>query len=55
MLPRAGLKIGDVSGPQKKAAMGLLANFLEHRLETGSIQGPSSAAPAMLKREQPYL
>jgi len=28
MVPRAGLKMGDLSGPQRKAAMGLLADTL---------------------------
>jgi hypothetical protein len=31
MVPRAGLKMGDLSGPQKKAAMGLLAATLSKR------------------------
>src|SRR5258707_2736471 len=31
MAPRAGLKMGDLSGPQRKAAMGLLAATLSQR------------------------
>jgi len=31
MVPRAGLKMGDLSGPQKKAAMGVLAATLSQR------------------------
>ena len=31
MVPRAGLKMGDLSGPQRKAAMGLLAATLSQR------------------------
>jgi hypothetical protein len=31
MVPRAGLKMGDLSGPQRKAAMGLLAATLSKR------------------------
>src|ERR1019366_1333290 len=31
MVPRAGLKMGDLSGPQKKAAMDLLAATLSKR------------------------
>src|SRR5690349_22040613 len=31
MVPRAGLKMGDLSGPQRKAAMGLLAAMLSKR------------------------
>ena len=31
MVPRAGLKMGDLSGPQRKAAMGLLAVTLSKR------------------------
>src|SRR5882724_721482 len=31
MVPRAGLKMGDLSGPQRKAAMGLLATMLSQR------------------------
>jgi hypothetical protein len=31
MAPRAGLKMGDLSGPQRKAAMGLLAAMLSKR------------------------
>ncbi len=31
MVPRAGLKMGDLSGPQKKAAMALLASTLSKR------------------------
>src|SRR5579863_9564780 len=31
MVPRAGLKMGDLSGPQRKAAMGLLAAALSKR------------------------
>jgi len=31
MVPRAGLKMGDLSGPQRKAAMGLLAAALSQR------------------------
>jgi hypothetical protein len=31
MVPRAGLKMGDLSGPQRKAAMGLLAAMLSQR------------------------
>jgi hypothetical protein len=31
MVPRAGLKMGDLSGPQKKAAMDLLASMLSKR------------------------
>ena len=31
MVPRAGLKMGDLSGPQRKAAMGLLAATLSTR------------------------
>src|ERR1700732_4018284 len=31
MVPRAGLKMGDLSGPQRKAAMGLLASMLSKR------------------------
>ena len=31
MVPRAGLKMGDLSGPQRKAAMGLLADTLSKR------------------------
>jgi hypothetical protein len=31
MVPRAGLKMGDLSGPQRTAAMGLLAATLSQR------------------------
>ena len=31
MVPRAGLKMGDLSGPQRKAAMGVLAAMLSKR------------------------
>ena len=31
MVPRAGLKMGDLTGPQRKAAMGLLAAMLSKR------------------------
>src|SRR5712671_1023942 len=31
MVPRAGLKMGDLSGPQRKGAMGLLAATLSKR------------------------
>src|SRR5713226_6855598 len=31
MVPRAGLKMGDLSGPQRKAAMGLLSAMLSKR------------------------
>ena len=49
MVPRAGLKMGDLSAPQRKAAMGLLAATLSKRgyekvLATLRASSPSTIA-----------